>query len=65
MFSASAISLAVGSITGMMAFTNALVMLDFRDIIVCTDGIRKTERRCFASLAESSGVIADLRASTD
>jgi hypothetical protein len=40
---AFSISSGDGGITGIMALTNAFVMLDFRDIIVWTEGIRKAE----------------------
>jgi len=36
---ASSISSCVGAIWGMIALTNAFVMLDFRDTIVCAEGI--------------------------
>jgi hypothetical protein len=40
-FKAFAISLGVGGIAGTMAFTKALVILEIRDVGVCTFGIRK------------------------
>jgi hypothetical protein len=39
-----------------MEFTKALVMLDLRDVIVCTEGIRNTERINFRRTF-SSGVV--------
>ena len=51
MLSAVAISSAVGGITGMSAFTKAFVMLDFRETIVCTDGMRNADTRIRARSA--------------
>jgi len=53
---AFSISSSVGTTTGINALTNAFVMLDFRDAIVCGEGIRKADRSNFFRAASSSGV---------